>query len=653
MSLTANPLVGAWRDASALGPIASVKILRLKAQKKRRNPKLRREILRSKGSLPDFGFGISHFGFQAPSQDLHRKDAKSARNLFPEPPLRPSRLCGENFLPLSPIDWLCDPITGLSWNKQAAAIRKSSDIKHVWELNRCQHLTTLSQRYAVTKSKKIAREVKAQLLSWIEQNPFGEGVNWASPLEIGIRLISWCLALQLLRDAKGFRKEDWNRIVQSILQQARFLEVNLSLDKVVRCNHLIGELAGLITVGACFPHFVESDRWVREGLAHFVEEIYAQTFGDGGSKEHSVTYHRFVVDFILIVRLMIKDSHPTERGLLERKLEPMLEYLMWAIQPDWNMPHLGDCDDGRGIKLSETTDFLDCRGWLAAGGVILHRGDFKTVAGDFNEEARWLLGDEGAGQFQSLDPEPPEPGLKIFPESGHAVIRSGWDAHADYLFIRCGPFGLGGDYHASHSHCDMLSPILFVAGQPILSDSGTFVYNSDLAWRKLFRGTGAHNTITVEGIEQATFYDTFKWVGVPESKWLRWEESNDRILLAGESIYKPGVRITRWITYRPGGRTWRFEDRVEALKKNLQDRKGMWFFNLASGSVNIQNRSDRIIAEVKGARITFRSSANMSVAVREGWMSRSFGQKQPIRKLILSLESNNPDKELEWTVEPT
>jgi len=56
VSPTVNPLIGAWHDVSELGFAAFWKIVRLKARKRNQARKLRREILRSKDPLSDFGF---------------------------------------------------------------------------------------------------------------------------------------------------------------------------------------------------------------------------------------------------------------------------------------------------------------------------------------------------------------------------------------------------------------------------------------------------------------------------------------------------------------------------------------------------------------------------------------------------------------------
>ena len=52
--------------------------------------------------------------------------------------------------------------------------------------------------YRATGDARYARAVAEQLESWLDQCPFGRGMNWRSPLELAIRLINWVWALDLV-----------------------------------------------------------------------------------------------------------------------------------------------------------------------------------------------------------------------------------------------------------------------------------------------------------------------------------------------------------------------------------------------------------------------------------------------------------------------
>jgi len=63
----------------------------------------------------------------------------------------------------------------------------------------------------------------------------------------------------------------------------------------------------------------------------------------------------------------------------------------------------------------------------------------------------------------------------------------------------------------NHGHADALSITLSVAGRPILVDPGTFRYNGDPDFRRYFKATQAHSTVTVDGEDQAVQETGFIW----------------------------------------------------------------------------------------------------------------------------------------------
>ena len=89
----------------------------------------------------------------------------------------------------------------------------------------------------------------------------------------------------------------------------------------------------------------------------------------------------------------------------------------------------------------------------------------------------------------------------IFPESGTAVLRSGFgdaETYGDQTHI---VFDVG-TYRTDHSQLDALSVNIYGAGLAVLPDSGLFTYEpgSDFDY---FNSTAAHNTVLVDGKDQA------------------------------------------------------------------------------------------------------------------------------------------------------
>jgi hypothetical protein len=63
----------------------------------------------------------------------------------------------------------------------------------------------------------------------------------------------------------------------------------------------------------------------------------------------------------------------------------------------------------------------------------------------------------------------------------------------------------------NHGHADALSITLSLNGMPIIVDPGTYRYNGEPDFRRYFKGTRAHNTVTVDGEDQAVQETGFIW----------------------------------------------------------------------------------------------------------------------------------------------
>jgi hypothetical protein len=88
------------------------------------------------------------------------------------------------------------------------------------------------------------------------------------------------------------------------------------------------------------------------------------------------------------------------------------------------------------------------------------------------------------------------------------------------MAVDAGPQGVG---RSGHGHADSLSLRLTMDGRRWLVDSGSNVYISkDPADRDTFRGTGAHNTLRVDGVDQAVAGEPFSWTQIPITQAENW-----------------------------------------------------------------------------------------------------------------------------------
>jgi hypothetical protein len=532
------------------------------------------------------------------------------------------------------IDWHSEPLTGWRWplwhisrmGQYLYFPTRPADLRLSWELNRQQHFITLGIAYWLTGDQRYVDAFCSQIQSWIETNPVQHGINWYSSLEISIRLLAWIVAFQFFRSSPEFREKAGKAFLKSLWQQADFLSSHLQTTMSdVPNNHMMGELVGLVLVGAAFPEFRAAAGWRETGLHLLNQQAIAQTHPDGVNKEQATGYHRFVAELLLLVAARSRQGALPHEPILENTLERMLDYVLFTLTPIGTAPMWGDSDYGRALGLGQNKDFWDFRPILSAGAVLFGRPDWKSAAGRFDEEAFWILGSNGLDLWQKLDLCPPEQTSQAFPHAGLYVIRDAWTADTDVAFFRCGPFGLGGEGHCAHSHCDLLSFVLWVSGQPLLVDSGTYTYHGP--WRDHFRLTAAHNTVLVDSCEQAIPMPYFNWRQISEAKCIDW--TGTRVI--GALTNSGRVEFVRELAHpRPG--VWELIDKFKGQDKHSME----WLFHFAPGLDLQQDEKDPKIAVLKEGKpfLTVDIPHNgIRCQMRSDRYSCKYGVKQRNRRL--------------------
>ena len=410
------------------------------------------------------------------------------------------------------IDWHRDPVTGRVWERHFwTAYRpehdsEGRDSKIIHELNRHQHLPRLAKAYLLSGDERYAAEAVVQLESWIEQNPPGLGINWQSSLEIGIRAISWLWTIFQILPSRSLDDASAERIGRSLFSQLE--HVNRYTSRFSSPNtHLIGEAAALFIGGLVFRDRKRPAVWLDRGADLLLEAAEKQILDDGVHGELSSCYHCYTLDFYLQALVLAERNRFPFPDRVRRKICEMLRFLMHLTRPDGTLPLLGDDDGGRALALRQK-NYRSFNDALGLGAVLFLREDFKQQAGAYFEETLWLLGEEAAQVYRLLGSEPPARTQAFFARSGYLIQRSGWGPLDSHLVFDCGGLGM---LRGGHAHADALSLVLFNRGRELLVDPGTFVYNGAPDWRNYFRSTPAHNTVTIDGRDQAERGGTFRW----------------------------------------------------------------------------------------------------------------------------------------------
>jgi hypothetical protein len=298
---------------------------------------------------------------------------------------------------------------------------------------------------------------------------------------------------------------------------------------------------------------------------------------------------------------------------------------------------VGDADDGQVVSLATEPGFSAHMSLIATGAVLFSRPDLAVKAGSLDGKTTTLLGVEAVrrlGQLKQRGRQGFRPRLQ-FSESGYYLMGSGFDTPDEVrLLVDSGPLGYLSI--AAHGHADALSFVLSIGDREILVDPGTYAYHTDPAWRRYFRSTLAHNTVGVDEQDQSVQAGNFMWTNHAHARCIEFEAGADRQRFLGEhygyqrledpvihrreiicDTQRQVIEVTdmlRCDREHRARRSWHFAEgcQVERAGKGLKITTGLTqvFFEPLEALDSLQI--------IRGGN-----------AEQGGWVSRSFGRKQP------------------------
>jgi hypothetical protein len=490
------------------------------------------------------------------------------------------------------IDWHLDAVHGsrsplIPWFKiDFLDFAEVGDHKVIWELSRHQHLVTLAKAWLLTNEEAYARELLAQWYSWQRANPYPLGANWASSLEVAFRSLSWIWLRHLLAECPLVPASFQQDLVRALALSGRHIERYLSTYFSPN-THLLGEAVALFFIGTLCPQISSAGDWKKNGWRIVQEEVRRQVRPDGVYFEQSLYYHVYAVDFFLHTRLLASRNAvkiPSGFDLVIRKMLAVIQALAQTGTPDG----FGDDDGGRVFnpgrnRAEHMTDPL------AIGAALFHDESLHASA-PLTEEAIWLFGEQALScATQTSDPRP-KPESQAFRDGGIYIAGSS-EPFPQQMVIDAGPQGTG---RSGHGHADALSVKLAFCGRSWLVDAGTFCYIGPGDERNTFRGTRAHNTLAVDGLDQAQPAGPFAWSSIPETQTDLWIPGATFTLFAGshsgyERLPEP-VRHRRFVFHLHGS-FWLVRDAAEGDGSHLLETS--WHF---APDLKVSNRGNGFVA---------------------------------------------------------
>jgi hypothetical protein len=490
------------------------------------------------------------------------------------------------------IDWHLDAVHGKRaplkpWFKiRFLDFTEVGDHKVIWELNRHQHLVTLAKAWRLTQEKHYVTELIRQWHGWQRANPYPLGINWGSSLEVAFRSLSWLWVRALLSESAEVPQSFGTQLLQALALGGTHIEKYLSTYFSPN-THLLGEAVALFFIGTLCPQIATAERWRHKGWRIVLEEAQRQVRPDGVYFEQSLYYHVYALDFLLHARQLALRNGLKIPGEFDCVLRKMLDVLQAVSQT--GPPHgFGDDDGGRVFnpRRNRAEHMTDP---LAIGALALGRDDL-TAAEPLTEEAVWLLGKQAISTFRGR-PDIPKDLRPVSFEAGGIYVMATSEVSPQMMVIDAGPQGTG---RSGHGHADALSVTVSLDGRRWLIDPGTFCYIGEDNQRDFFRGTAAHNTVSVDGRDQAVPEGPFAWSSLPNVHAEDWVTGISFTLFSGSHTgyrrLKDPVLHRRFIFHVHGG-FWLVRDVLEG--KESHQLEFSWHF---SPGLSVASAGDAFIA---------------------------------------------------------
>jgi hypothetical protein len=546
----------------------------------------------------------------------------------------------------SPPDWFLDPVSSQRFPDGAQHWSRcrpfsGADIKRCWELSRWGWAPLLIRAWRLTGDHRYRDGFNSWCQSWCQANPVNGGSNWLCGQEASMRLLHALQAWQVadapaqLPDPRPQRAAFAAAHLQRIAATERYAQAQDN-------NHWTSEAAALFIGGSWLAasasaHAQAGRRWAAEGRRALERSVARLAMVDGSFAQHSLTYHRLLLDTLAQVELWRRwlDLPRFSKRFQERSRAATHWFAALLDPCSGDGPNLGS-NDGAFCYQLHNQPYRDFRPTLQLASVLFS-GQPALAPGPWDEPLHWLglisptaegLEDASPQASEAAVPKSP-PAVELFADGGYGLLRPSSTSWALLRFPT---------YRFRPAHADPLHLDLWHQGVNLLRDGGSYAYKADAADLAYFPGIASHNSVQFDGAEPMPRLGRFLW-----GDWLQLEAPPQvESAKASPSItaaYRcPLGRHQRRVQADPSGLSWTITDNCSLFRDRLVLR-----WRLCSTDWQLQ--ADGAEAQLRSSQAQISMKCNQPIQRLElvqGWESLFYARKTAL-----------PVLELEVAVAPT
>ncbi len=392
------------------------------------------------------------------------------------------------------------------------------DIKAIWEFSRFDWVVKFAINYVKSGDTLWLDKLNEWLEDWSSKNPANIGPNWKCGQEASIRVMHLALASHILRQSNSPTNSLQLLINEHIERITPTVSYAIGQDN----NHGTSEAAALFIGGSWLAKVNGSrkaEKWYEQGRFWLENRAKRLIEEDGTFSQYSINYHRVMLDTLTLVELW-RSWFSLEKfsKLFYDKTHKAIHWQSSMIMSNsGDVPNLGANDGAQLIQLSES-NYRDYRPSVQLATAVFFGKRAYRETGSYDEPCK-LLEVSSKGEVPHLRSQ-------VFDDGGYVIFRN-----SSVCLLFNYP-----KFHFRPSQSDVLHIDLWVAGENLLRDGGTYSYNTDEKWLKYFSGTESHNTIQFDNRDQMPRISRYlfgEWLNSSISSNTIVDENNEQRFEAG------------------------------------------------------------------------------------------------------------------------
>jgi Heparinase II/III-like protein/Heparinase II/III N-terminus/Polysaccharide deacetylase len=352
-----------------------------------------------------------------------------------------------------PLTWSEDPYQAVYWRLNFYSLRPTLNLLYA---------------YRTTGDARYARRLVA-----LDDSFFGAEASspyaWSDDHAVAFRSMALVDSWWRLRQGHMLSEAESRRYLMEIQKTGVFLADPNHYQP--QHNHGINEAAALLQIAVDFPDMPQAHAWRATATTRLDTSIHSLVDPDGVLIENSPYYQFYALDKLWQIDRWAKATHVALSPDFESRLGQMINYATYILQPDSSVPLLG-----------------------ASLATTIHDHGTYAQMGESNPYFEYVLTHGAEGQV------PPHTSVS-FSRAGQTIMRSGWGTGSNFTAQSFLTFNVG-PYRTTHSNLDSLAITLYGDGTTLLPGAGLYTYSPG-TMRDYFHGTASHDTVVVDGRDQA------------------------------------------------------------------------------------------------------------------------------------------------------